>query len=112
MLTGPGDNAFTRIPSLANCTPSSRLIARTPPFDAVYAICDVAAPIVATKDAVLIIDPFLFFCIYGNTALQHRNTEVVFTLNTRSQASMPVIKIESSSGGEIPALLNAISMRL
>ena len=25
---------------------------------------------------------------------------------------MPVIKIESSSGGEIPALLNAISMRL
>jgi hypothetical protein len=33
--TGPGHSAFTRIPSRANCTPSSRVIASTPPFDAV-----------------------------------------------------------------------------
>ena len=34
VLTGPGQSAFTRIPSRANCTPSSRLIASTPPLEA------------------------------------------------------------------------------
>ena len=57
MFTGPGQSAFTRMPSRANCTPSSRDIASTPPFDAVYEICDVAEPIVATNDAVLMIEP-------------------------------------------------------
>ena len=33
--TGPGHSAFTRIPSRANCTPSSRDSASTPPLDAV-----------------------------------------------------------------------------
>ena len=31
--TGPGHSALTRMPSRANCTPSSRLIASTPPLD-------------------------------------------------------------------------------
>ncbi|CAB4882775.1 unannotated protein [freshwater metagenome] len=35
----------------------------------------------------------------------------MLTRKTLSQASSPVVKIESSSGGEIPALLNAISIR-
>ena len=55
--TGPGHSALTRMPSRANCTPSSRLIASTPPFDAVYEICDVAEPSTATNDATLMIDP-------------------------------------------------------
>ena len=33
--TGPGHRAFTRMPSQANCTPSSRLIDNTPPLEAV-----------------------------------------------------------------------------
>ena len=53
----PGQIAVTRIPSRANCTPSSRLIARTPPLEAVYEICEVAAPIVATNEAVLTMAP-------------------------------------------------------
>jgi hypothetical protein len=47
--------------------------------------------------------------MYGNTARQHRYTDVRFTSCTRRQASSPVVRIESSSGGEIPALLNATS---
>ena len=35
VFTGPGDSAFTRMPSRANCTPSSRDIASTPPLHAV-----------------------------------------------------------------------------
>lgn len=57
MLTGPGQRAFTRMPSRANCTPSSRDMASTPPLEAVYEICEVAAPIRATKDAVLMMEP-------------------------------------------------------
>jgi hypothetical protein len=57
VLTGPGHTAFTRIPSRANCTPSSRDSASTPPLDAVYEICEVADPITATNEAVLMIDP-------------------------------------------------------
>ena len=66
---------------------------------------------VATKDAVLMIEPFPAFCMYGITYLQQWKTLVVLTRKTLSQASRPVVRIESSSGGEIPALLNAISMR-
>src|SRR3712207_7117911 len=42
VFTGPGHSAFTRTPWRANCTPSSRESASTPPFDAVYEICEVA----------------------------------------------------------------------
>ena len=45
VLTGPGQSALTRMPSRANCTPSSRDMASTPPLEAVYEICEVAAPI-------------------------------------------------------------------
>src|SRR5881628_1414738 len=41
--TGPGQSALTRTPCRANWTASSRLSARTAPFEAVYAICDAAA---------------------------------------------------------------------
>src|SRR5438046_5385531 len=51
--TGPGQSAFTRTPCRANCTPSSLLSDNTAPFDAVYEICDVAAPTMATNDATL-----------------------------------------------------------
>src|SRR6266516_3525733 len=48
-------------------------------------------------------------CMCGITCLQHRYTEVRLTSCTRRHASSPVVWIESSSGGEIPALLNAMS---
>lgn len=32
-------------------------MASTPPLDAVYEICEVAAPILATNDAVLMMEP-------------------------------------------------------
>ena len=35
VLTGPGHSALTLMPSRANWTPSSRLIASTPPLEAV-----------------------------------------------------------------------------
>jgi hypothetical protein len=41
----------------ANSTAISRVIASTPPLLAVYAICGTAAPITATNDAVLMIEP-------------------------------------------------------
>ena len=66
---------------------------------------------VATNDAVLMIEPLPWRCMCGMTALQHRYTEVRLTSCTRRQASRPVARIESSSGGEMPALLNAMSTR-
>src|SRR5262245_13840987 len=45
--------------------------------------------------------------MWGMACLQHRNTDVRLTSWTRRQTSMPVSRIESSSGGEIPALLKA-----
>src|SRR6266700_2882436 len=63
----------------------------------------------ATNDAVLITAPLPWRCMYGITCLQHRYTEVRLTSWTRRQASRPVSRIESSSGGEMPALLNATS---
>src|ERR1700729_2433068 len=35
VFTGPGHSALTLMPSRANCTPSSRVMASTPPLDAV-----------------------------------------------------------------------------
>ena len=40
-----------------------RVIASTPPFEAVYEICEVAAAIVATNDAVFTIDPLPWRCM-------------------------------------------------
>ena len=68
-----------------------------------------AAPITATNDAVLMIDPRPCSSMYGSAALQHRYTLVRLTSWTRRQASRPVVRIESSSGGEMPALLKATS---
>ena len=97
------------MPSRANCTPSSRDIANTPPFDAVYDTCEVAAPITATNDAVLMIEPRPARRMWGMACLQHRKTEVRLTSCTRRHTSRSVSRIESSSGGEMPALLNATS---
>lgn len=53
-----GHSAFTRTPSRANCTPSSRDIDNTPPLEAQYEVLrEVAAPITATNEAVLMIEP-------------------------------------------------------
>ena len=70
-----------------------------------------AAPSTATNEAVLMTEPLPWRCMYGITCLQHRYTEVRLTSCTRRQASSPVLRIESSSGGEMPALLNAMSIR-
>ncbi len=78
-------------------------------MDAVYEICEVAAPIRATKDAVLMMEPLPWRRMYGMAALQHRYTDVRLTSWTRFQASRPVSRMESSSGGEMPALLKAMS---
>ncbi len=72
-----------------------------------------AAPITATNEAMLMIDPpgwpaATWRCMCGITYLQHRYTEVRFTSCTRRHASMPVVRMESSSGGEIPALCTAM----
>src|SRR5205807_4204102 len=103
--TGPGQSALTRTPCRANCTPSSRLIDSTAPFDAVYEICDVAAPTSATNDATLITDPPPRSSRCGMPCLQHRYTPFVLTSCTRCQASGSVSRIDASSAGEIPALL-------
>ena len=110
MFTGPGQSAFTRTPWRANSTPSSRDIDSTPPFDAVYEICEVAAPITATKDAVLITDPPPASSRCGMPCLQQRNTDLRFTSCTRCQASSEVSSTDTSSGGEMPALLKRTSM--
>jgi hypothetical protein len=41
--------------------------------------------------------------------LQHRYTDVRLTSCTRRHASSVVVRIESSSGGEMPALLKSTS---
>src|SRR5579884_157890 len=55
--TGPGQTALARMFLRANSIAISRVIDRTPPLLAVYAICDVADPMRATNDAILMIDP-------------------------------------------------------
>src|SRR5215471_12677641 len=56
-------------------------------------------------------EPLPCRCMCGSTYLQHRYTEVRLTSWTRRQASSPVVRMVSSSGGEMPALLNATSIR-
>ena len=68
-----------------------------------------AAPITATNEAVLMIEPLPARRMWGMACLQQRNTEVRLTSCTRRQTSRSVTSNESSSGGEMPALLNATS---
>src|SRR6478752_4367503 len=89
--------------------PSSRDIASTPPLEAVYEICDVAEPITATTDAVLMIDPFLAGTICRSAARHDRYTDLRLMSCTFCHAGSSVVSITSSSGGEMPALLNAMS---
>src|SRR3954467_15186306 len=103
--TGPGQSAFTRTPCRANWTASSRDIESTAPFDAVYEICDVAAPRIATNEATLITEPPPRSSRYGIPYLQQRKTPFVFTSWTRCHASTDVSRIDASSAGEMPALL-------
>ena len=77
----------------------------TAPFDAVYAICDVAAPRIATNDATLMTEPPPRSRRYGIPCLQQRKTPFAFTSCTRSHASTEVSSTEASLSGEIPALL-------
>src|SRR4051794_33873286 len=63
----------------------------------------------ATNEAVLITDPRPRSSRCGMPYLQHRYTEVRLTSCTRRQASSSVSRIESSSGGEMPALLKQTS---
>ena len=97
--TGPGQSAFTRTPSRANWTPSSLLIDSTAPFDAVYEICDVAAPRIATNEATLITEPPPRSSRYGIPCLQQRKTPFVFTSCTRCHASTDVSSTDASSAG-------------
>src|SRR5699024_10156955 len=94
VLTGPGHSALTRIPSYANGTPSSRLIDRTPPFDAEYEICEVAAPMSATNEAVLMIAPDFCSTMCVSAYLLHRYTDLRLTFCTRDPASRPVSRID------------------
>ena len=48
--------------------------------------------------------------MYGMTCLQHRYTDRRFTSCTRCHISVDVVRIESSSGGEMPALWNDTSI--
>ena len=72
VFTGPGQSALTRMPCRANCTPSSLVIASTPPFDAVYEIWEVAEPITATNDAVLMIEPDCCCTMWRSAAREQR----------------------------------------
>src|SRR5581483_8168231 len=102
---GPGQRALTRTPCRANCTASSRDSESTAPFDALYEICDVAAPRIATNDATLITEPPPRASRCGMPCLQQRKTPFALTSCTRCHASTDVSRIDASSGGEMPALL-------
>ena len=85
--------------------PELRDIERTAPFDAVYEICEVAAPRSATNDATLITEPPPRSSRYGMPCLQQRKTPFVLTSWTRCHASTLVSRTDASSPGEMPALL-------
>src|SRR3954454_7483754 len=64
----------------------------------------------ATNEAVFTTAPRPRSSRCGMPYLQHRYTEVRLTSCTRRQASSSVSRIESSSGGEMPALLTSTSI--
>ena len=55
------------------------------------------------------IEPFCAGTMWRSAALQQKKTDLRLTSCTRSQASIPVFSMRSSSGGLIPALLKAMS---
>ena len=95
------------MPCRAYSTAISRVIASTPPLLAVYAICDVAAPITATNDAVLMIEPPPARSSAGMPYLQPRKTPFRFTAITWSKTSSGVSTGEPSCAGKMPALLKS-----
>ena len=86
-------------------TAISRVIASTPPLDAVYAICAVAAPMSATKLATFTIEPPPDASIAGTPYLQPSQTPLRLTSMTRSQVGSGVSVTPPSSAGKMPALL-------
>ena len=80
-------------------------MASTAPFDDVYAVCDVAAPIHATNDATLMMDPPPVSSIAGIPYLQPNATPFTLTASVVSQIDSSVVSTEPSSGSITPALL-------
>ena len=89
-------------------TAISLVIASTAPFEAVYAVCDVAAPIQATKEATLMIEPPPESIIAGMPYLQPWATPFTLTARVVSQTDSSVAWIEPSSPSITPALLYRI----
>src|SRR4051794_17793981 len=108
---GPGLMLLDRTPCPANWTASERVRARTAPFDAVEASCGTEHPRIATKLAMLMIDPEPCSSICGIAYLQPRNTPRTLTAMTRSQVATSVSMTEWSASGITPALLYSASTR-
>ena len=95
------------MPCRAYSTAISRVSASTPPFEAVYALCEVAEPMTATNDAVLMMAPPPARSSAGTPYLQPRKTPFRFTAITWSKTASSVSTTEPSASGKIPALLNS-----
>ena len=93
------------MPVRAYSTAISRVIARTAPFEAVYAVCDVAAPSHATNDATLMIEPPPASSIAGIPYLQPNATPLTLIARVVSQIASSVEWTLPSSGSITPALL-------
>ena len=102
---GPGQIALVRIPIGPNWTARLRVSDRIAPFEAVYASCGTEQPRIATKLAMLMIEPPPLATIAGMAYLQPRKTPRTLTAMTLSQVSTSVSITEWSASGMIPALL-------
>ena len=102
---GPGHKTLARIPRRAYSTANSRVMARTPPLLAVYAICGTADPMSATSDDTFTIVPPPESIRAGIPYLQPSQTPLRFTAITRSHVESGVSRVPASSGGRMPALL-------
>ena len=103
--TGPGQIALVRIPFGPNWTARLRVSERTAPFDAVYASCGTLQPRIATKLAMLMIEPPPPSIIAGIAYLHPRKTPRTLTAMTLSQVATSVSITEWSASGMTPALL-------
>ena len=102
---GPGHKTLARIPRRAYSTANSRVMARTPPLLAVYAICGTADPMSATSDDTFTMVPPPESIRAGIPYLQPSQTPLRFTAITRSHVTSGVSMVPASSGGRMPALL-------
>ena len=94
------------MPCRAYSTAISRVIASTPPLLAVYAICAVAAPISATNDATLTIEPPPDASIAGMAGLAAEPHALeVDGHASSSHVDSGVSSTPPSSAGKMPALL-------